>query len=102
MKKADVKKSKGGILLGSIIKLAFFAFVLYALISIITVQVDISDKKEHLASLQNDAAELKEKNAEYERLLDVNDEKEYMKRIAMDKLGYAYPNEIRYYDISRD
>ena len=102
MKKASEKKPKRNILVNSIIKLSFFAFVIYALISIISVQVDISDKKDQMAILKVQEQELSAKNAECERILDAKDEKEYMQRLAMDKLGYAYPNEVRYYDISRN
>lgn len=86
----------------SLCKLAFLAFVIYGLISIISVQVTISENRDELASLQKKADELEEKNGEYERLLSVADEKEYMEQLAIEKLGYAYPNEIRFYDVSRN
>lgn len=89
--KKQAKKPKRNILVNSIIKLSFFAFVIYALISIISVQVDISDKKDQMAILKVQEQELSAKNAECERILDAKDEKEYMQRLAMDKLGYAYP-----------
>jgi len=72
------------------------------LVSIISVQISTAEKKQQLAALQKKAEELKEKNAEYERLLNASDEKKYMEQLAIGRLGYAYPNEIRFYDISRN
>jgi cell division protein FtsB len=66
------------------------------------VQISTAEKREQLAALQKKAEELKEKNAEYERLLNASDEKKYMEQLAIGQLGYAYPNEIRFYDISRN
>ena len=83
-------------------RLAFVLFVGYCLVSIISVQISTAEKKQQLAALQKKAEELKEKNAEYERLLNASDEKKYMEQLAIGRLGYAYPNEIRFYDISRN
>lgn len=102
MRKADEKKPRGNIVLHSIFKLAFLVFVLYSLISIISVQITISENKDELLALQKKEDELVEKNGEYERLLNVSDQKEYMEKLAIDKLGYAYPNETRFYDVSRN
>lgn len=88
--------------MGLLCKLAFFAFVIYALVSIISVQVTLAEKKEQLATLEQKAEQLKSENDEYDRLLNIDDEKAYMEKIAMDKLNYAYPTEIRFYDTSRN
>lgn len=65
-------------------------------------QVDIAKKQETLASLQKQQEEYEHQNAEYERILSAEDEKKYMEQLAIEKLGYAYPNEVRYYDVSRN
>ncbi len=96
--KKEKKHSPGKLLC----RLAFVLFVGYCLVSIISVQISIAEKKEQLATLQKKSEEIKAKNAEYERLLNASDEKKYMEQLAIDELGYAYPNEIRFYDISRN
>ncbi len=102
MRKAKEKKEHKGFMLRNFIRLAFFAFVIYALVSIISVQVTLSEKKDELAALKAQSEELKEKNSDSQHLLEVDDEKEYMERIAIEELGYSYPNETRYYDVSRN
>ena len=37
---------------------------------------------------------------EYNRLLSSGDEAEYMERVAVEQLGYAYPNERRFYIVN--
>lgn len=100
-KTAKTRLKPGNFLLKSIISLAFFAFVVYGLVSIISIQATLSQKNEELQILQTRAANLQEKNDEYQRLLSVADDKEYMEKVAIEKLGYAFPSEIRFYDTSR-
>ena len=102
MKKTGGKKTRSGGLLPGIFKLAFLAFVVYCLFLILSSQVDIADKQDTLAHLKQEAVTLEEQNAEYDRILGAEDEKKYMEQLAIGKLGYAYPNEIRFYDVSRN
>lgn len=81
--------------------MAFLAFTVYAIVNIISVQVSLSDKRAELAALEQKKAEIQLENEEYERLLSLDDEDEYMREVAMEKLDYAYPTEIRFYDTSR-
>ncbi|MEG0615440.1 MAG: hypothetical protein RR540_06755 [Oscillospiraceae bacterium] len=82
-------------------KIIFIGFVVYAAASFISDQAAISEQKDKLDNINAKAQELQYENEEYQRLLSV-DENEYMSRIAMEKLGYAYPFEIRFYDKSRN
>ena len=102
MGRTKEKKPHNGFILRSFFKLAFFAFIVYALVTIVATQVNLSDRKQQLSDLQTQANELKAKNDDCERLLNVDDEKKYMEQIAMDKLGYSYPNETRFYDVSKN
>lgn len=96
MKTGEQKKAKKSV--GQFfIKLAFLAFVIYSAISIIVTQVSLAEKRDELAAIQMRAEELAESNEEYQRLLSVEDDKEYMEKIAVEQLGYAYPNEQRFY-----
>lgn len=99
---AKEKIKRRGMLFAKLAKLAFFAFIIYVLVNIISVQVSLSDKREELAALNERKAELELENEEYERLLNMENDREYMEQIAVEKLDYAYPTEIRFYDTSRN
>ena len=75
-----------------------FAFVLYCISSIVLTQAEIADKKQELAVLAEKAERLEAENDEYQSILSEEDEKAFMERYAIDVLGYAYPNERRFYD----
>lgn len=70
-------------------------------VTIVNQQVGLLEKKEQLAELEQRKEELIAANDEYQRILNVVDEREYMERVAIEVLGYAYPSEIRFYDTSR-
>ena len=97
-KNAENKKPMA---LGGFIKIAFAAFVIYAVVNIVSVQVTLADKREQLAALEEKKAQIELQNEEYERLLSIENESDYMEQYAIEELDYAYPNEIRFYDTSR-
>ena len=75
-----------------------FAFVMYCVSSIVLTQAEISEKRQELAVLSEKAERLEAENDEYQSILSEDDEKAFMERYAIDVLGYAYPNERRFYD----
>ncbi|MBQ8622793.1 MAG: septum formation initiator family protein [Oscillospiraceae bacterium] len=79
-------------------KLAVFTLVLvYAVGTIISTQADIAEQKEQIAKLQAEIIETRQENDEYLRILNETDEREYMLTVAVERLGYAYPRETRFY-----
>lgn len=76
--------------------------IVACLISIVSDKVELSVKQQELAVLYGRAEELEAENAGYASILDEEDERTYMERIAAENLGYAYPNERRFYDTSRN
>lgn len=72
------------------------------LISIIGDKVELNEKQQELAVLREQAEALEAENASYESILSEEDERTYMERIATEKLGYAYPDERRFYDTARN
>mgnify|MGYP006967149724 CR=1 FL=1 len=75
-----------------------FVFVVYCLCSIVITQAEISEKKQELNALIEEAEMLEEANEEYQSILSEEDERAFMERYAVESLGYAYPNERRFYD----
>jgi len=77
--------------------LAVISLGIYSIFSMISHQIQISDIKEESEELSAKITEARQLNDEYVRLLSADDEAAYMERIAIEKLGYAYPNERRFY-----
>jgi len=82
--------------------LAVLCLMVYAVIVIVSQQVELSSNKKNLAEIKSKISVAQQSNDEYLRLLSLTDEKEYMERIAIEKMGYAYPNERRFFDTSRN
>ncbi len=96
--KKKVKRSGGlkRFLLGT----ALVAFGLYASYSFVTYQYELAQKQRELERVRQQCAEMKLENAELERLLEQKDSTDYLEKLAREKLGYGYENEIFYIDIS--
>lgn len=80
--------------------LGAFALAGYFAITLIQLQIEISEKKETLAQVQAQYNEKIAENEELEKVIEGGNEDEYIARIARDSLGYVKPGEKVYYDIS--
>ncbi len=76
-------------------------FCAYAAFTIIYDKAEIAKLKAETAEINRQIDEEKAQNDEYSRMLD-SGEKEYMKKIAIDKLGYAFPEERRFYIVNQN
>lgn len=84
------------------IKILAGIFCLVCLATIISTQATIVEKQNELKSLQSREEALIEENGEYERILSEDDTNSYMLSLAVGSMGYSYPDEIRFYDTSRN
>ena len=96
--KKAMKKKNSHPLMRLFVAAAGFALVLSCIGVIILTQAEIAEKKQELAALVEKAARLEESNDEYKSMLSEDDESAFMERYATEVLGYAYPNERRFYD----
>ena len=92
------QKPKRSPVMSLIVAVAGFAFVMYCVSSIVLTQAEIAEKRAELAVLAEKAEKLEAENDEYQSMLSEEDEAAFMERYAVEVLGYAYPNEIRFYD----
>ena len=76
-------------------------FSVYMGITIIYDKAEIARLRPETSEISKQIDEEKAQNDEYSRMLD-SGEKEYMKKIAIDKLGYAYPEERRFYIVNQN
>ena len=65
-------------------------------------EVTVARKQAELAELNAKIDELKAENMSYESILNDEDERSFMERIATERLGYAYPNERRFVDPNKN
>ena len=79
---------------------ACLVFIGYAAVSLVTLQVEIADKKHQLNEINEQIAVQQDKNDELKQLVNAEDDTDTYERIAREQLGYAYPDERVYYVIS--
>ena len=96
MKATEQKKTKKGVFL----KIAAIAFAVYLLFSLISMQADINEKKNELDAVRQQYTESLIRNEELQKTLDSYGTDEFIEEQAREKLGYAYPEEHFYIDIS--
>lgn len=80
--------------------LAVIAVMGFFIISLISLQLDIHEKSAQIEETRKAHSELELKNEELESFLASGDDSAYIERIARDVLGYVFPGERVYYDIS--
>lgn len=81
-------------------RVAVLSLLCYSVAILISQQITISKKQKEIDNMNARIAIEQQKNDEYSRLLSMADSEKFMEKVATEKLGYAYPNEIRYYDTS--
>ena len=94
------KKQRGSLLL----KLAIFAFAAYIVFALVNQQVQINEKSQELADLQEQVETQKIKNEDMKHALNADEEetKEYIERVAREDLDYAKPGERVFVNIAGD
>lgn len=85
---------------GMIIRIAVAAFAVYILYSLITMQANISKKQDELDEIRQEYTEMLIRNEELQKTLDSYGTDEFIEEQAREKLGYAYPDEHFYIDVS--
>ncbi len=91
-------KKKRNIIFGVLIVL----FAAYAVVTLISQQVQINQKQSELSELEDKIIIQEVKNGEVEQVYNSSDKEneEYIKKIARDELGYAEPDERVFINIA--
>jgi len=71
-------------------------------VSVISIQSNIAEKEMELAQIQKQIDNLTAENEDLEQILESGDMDSYMEQLAREEYNYAYPDEYRYYDTSRN
>jgi len=85
-----------------LISAALAIFAVFCTVSIVSVQNSIVEKKKELAKIEENIEVLSAQNEELAELIASDDIGRYMEKLAVESGNYAYPDERRYYDTSRD
>ncbi len=96
------QKKKSRWLFRLIIQTAVIVAVIGCTVSVVTIQSSIAEKKTELAQVQKQIDDLQTENEDLNRILASGDLNDYMEQLAREKYNYAYPDEFRFYDTSRN
>jgi len=92
-----VKKNRKS---GVFTKVFLCGFAVYAAVTLISLQLQINERKNEINTLSDDLAAQEVTNAELKEVLDNGLTDEYIAREAREKLGYASPGERIFVDTS--
>lgn len=95
-------KKKKGLFSRALVKLAAGAIIIGCAVLIITTEKDCAEKEQELIAIQAKIDSYEADNMELQRVLENEDMSTYMEKVAIEERGYAYPDERRFYDTSRD
>ena len=74
-------------------------FCVFAVADIVSQQAQIEQLRQETDAMAEKIDEAKKLNDEYTEMLNA-DESEFMEKVAVEQLGYAYPNERRFYIVN--
>lgn len=100
MGKAQKENKKKATLSSVVVKLAVFAAAVYLGVSFISGQLQVASMRRELDSVTTELNQRKNENLELQNILARGDENAYIERVAREKLGYAWPDERVFIDIT--
>ncbi len=102
MASLSLKKIKKKGLFSLITKIVVIVAVIVCIVSFILTQTNLTEMESELGEISEKIEEIEAENVELQRVLEGDDMNAYMEKIAIEEMDYAYPNERRYYDTSRN
>ena len=96
------QNKKKGLFNSGLVRLVALAVMVGCGFLIFTTNKDCNEKNHELETIQAKIDSYEAENAELQNVLESDDLSSYMERIAIEERGYAYPDERRFYDVSRD
>ena len=85
-----------------VFRLVALILLIACVISFVSTQATLNQKRQEQAELEAAIEQARDEYMELEKFVDSDDLKGYMEKAAIEDLNYAYPNERRYYDTSRN
>ncbi|MBR1862986.1 MAG: septum formation initiator [Ruminococcus sp.] len=97
----DISEKKAPRLFRPILFIIILCFCVFAAVDIVVRQNEIEQLKQETEMMTQKLEESKQLNDEYEAMLNA-DEAEFMEKVAVEKFGYSYPNEKRFYIVNKE
>jgi cell division protein FtsB len=83
-------------------RLVAVILIIACIISFVSTQASLNEKRQQKSDLEAAIQQARDENAELEKFVGTDDLDGYMEKAAIEDLNYAYPNERRFYDTSRN
>lgn len=99
-KQKNDKPKKKTSLSGLFLKLALSAAAVYLVVSFVNGQLQVAGMRRDLQEVKDQTAQVAQENKDLQEILDSGDENAYIERVAREKLGYAWPDERVFVDIT--
>lgn len=96
------KPEKKGLFNRFLVKIAAVVVAAVCIMLVYRNEKDCSEKERELTVVQGKIDSYEVENADIQRILDSDDMSDYIARVAVEERGYAYSDERRFYDTSRD
>lgn len=95
------KKEKKGLFNHFLVSLVSAAVFIGCVTLIVITERDCAKKEAEIAEVNVKISEIRAKNDEVSIIIDSDDMSAYLEEVAFER-GYAYPDERRFYDTTRD
>jgi len=83
-------------------KIVSVALIICCTVISVSTEYDRLQKEEELSAIQEKIKDYENENAELQQNLEGNDMTAYIEKVARENFNYAYPDEQRFYDTSRN
>ena len=101
-RRRNQKEKRRRILDMVVTRLVIVAVFVVSIIMIVSTQATLLTKKQELEELKAAVEQADAERIELEKFVETDDIEGYMEKAAIEQLNYAYPNERRFYDTSRN
>ena len=102
IRREKAKQRRHAILEWLVTRIAAVILLIACIISFVSTQATLNEKRQEQAELEAAIEQARDEYIELEKFVDADDLEGYMEKAAIEDLNYAYPNERRFYDTSRN
>ncbi|MCQ2417453.1 MAG: hypothetical protein MJ071_06540 [Oscillospiraceae bacterium] len=101
-KRSNARELRRVVLDWLVVRFVAIILLVACVISFVSTQAMLNEQRQELSELEEAIELAKDERIELEKFVDTDDLEGYMEKAAIEDLNYAYPNERRFYDISRN
>ncbi|MBR6718648.1 MAG: hypothetical protein IKI77_09960 [Oscillospiraceae bacterium] len=102
IRRQNARTKRRAVLSWLVTRLVAVILLIACIISFVSTQATLNEKRQEQAELEAAIEQARDEYIELEKFVDADDLEGYMEKAAIENLNYAYPNERRFYDTSRN